>query len=462
MMDLAHLVKIGLQVSDCTNKAISSKPKVDSSNAKFEAQFPALKSCPGYLQKIFNMPTRPPHIVDMWAFIDFLEERFAKWPNLKELKGGPEVPLSALRVAVHKSQGDVSLLDAVVRDAHSELRTAIVDSDLCASLMCQTDLWNLSKVRDIFNADVPLPAPEIGRSCYGKMNWIEKYDGAAFLSIDMKEANLSALKIMARLVDAKLYNRICCGWDSLLEDVLGAKADVVRGSKKFRQVVLGTLEREWLRGQEEIGSVVDETMLQNISGATLVAVATAHEPDRLGLAQNEVTACQKAYKKLSNMISRAYEAVERLVVQQVASVVASRVNDIKVFAIIGDEVVFKLPPALSATEADRILDEVSKAVEVAFCDEYRDLADLFRLEIFKPVNLGCPLKGDEHWGQWAFAAPTRRFHREAPCQTFVKVKGVPHDMSDAGLETLSGLLDSKRSSWASWLRTETDSRNGGA
>merc|ERR1712224_486552 len=138
------LQKIGLQIPDC--KVFLSKRQVASSDAKFEAQFPALKSSTGYLQKIFNLPTTPPHVLDIWAFLDFLEERCSKWPDLKEVKGGSEVLLPALRVAVQKSEGNVSRLDAMVRDAHSELRSAIVDSDLCTSLMCRTDLWNLSKV----------------------------------------------------------------------------------------------------------------------------------------------------------------------------------------------------------------------------------------------------------------------------------------------------------------------------
>merc|ERR1712224_71531 len=137
--------------------------------------------------------------------------------------------------------------------------------------------------------------------------------------------------------------------------------------------------------------------------------------------------------------------------------VASRVSDIQVFAMISDEVVFRLPPGLTAAGADRILDSVSKAVEAAFCDEYRDLADLFRLDVFMPVSLGSA------FGEgWALAAPTRRFYREAPCETFVKVKGVPHDMSDTDIEKLSGLLHAKRNCWASWLTPEAASRQGGA
>jgi hypothetical protein len=325
--------------------------------------------------------------------------------------------------------------------------------------MCQTDLWNLNKVHAIFSVDLPLPAPVIGQSTYNKMTWTEKYDGAAFLSIDIKEANLSALQIMARLTDAELFKKISCGWDSFIEDVLGGKADIVRGSKTFRQVVLGTLERAWLRRQDDLSSVVDEVMLQQMDGATFVARATTHDADSVGLAQSEVAACQKTYKKLSAQISHAYEAVEKVVVKKVASVVASMVSDIQVFAIVADEVVFSLPSGITPTEVDRILHSVSKAVEAAFCEEYRDLADLFRLEAFMPVSLGSGAVGTG----WALAAPTRRFHSKGVCETFVKVKGVPRDMSETDMETLSGLLHAKRNCcWDSWLSTATTSRKGGA
>lgn len=131
------------------------------------------------------------------------------------------------------------------------------------------------------------------------------------------------------------------------------------------------MEREWLRRQHDVNTVVDDTMLPKVDGATLLTLATGHKPDSLDFTSQEVTACQKAFKKLHTRIYHAVDAVQRVVVNRVASMVASRVSDVQVFALVADEAVFKMPSGLqTAAEADRILASVSEAVQATLRDQY--------------------------------------------------------------------------------------------
>merc|ERR1711972_977314 len=103
-----------------------------------------------------------------------------------------------------------------------------------------------------------------------QLKWTEEYDGRVFLSIDMREANFSALRIMASLVDPSLYDKIRNGWVPFLELLLGGDACLVRDLKPLREIVLGGLERAWLRRQSSLKGVSGiDSSFQDCDGATL-------------------------------------------------------------------------------------------------------------------------------------------------------------------------------------------------
>lgn len=138
--------------------------------------------------------------------------------------------------------------------------------------MCGSALWDLGMLEVIFAEKVAcLPPPLVGRGPYSKLAWIEKYNGRAFISVDMREANFSALRVMALLVDTSLDKKLQQGWLHFLDSTLGSKAILLRGTKVAREIVLGGLERAWLRRQPDMRKIKGiDTTLQELDGKSFL------------------------------------------------------------------------------------------------------------------------------------------------------------------------------------------------
>mmetsp|Transcript_21749 Transcript_21749/g.38099 ORF Transcript_21749/g.38099 Transcript_21749/m.38099 type:complete len:455 (+) Transcript_21749:41-1405(+) len=446
LLDLAHLKDIGLAAPSLGTLSVQQclAPALPED---LETHFPSSGSR-SLMQKIFLVPNRPQDVSDLSSFLSWIDQRAERWPQLAGVQGGPDISAKALRQAVAVC-GDLASLDQELHEVVSIIRDCFTSSDLCQALMRGANLWNVDLLSSVFrDHDVNLPKRVCGTSRYTQAKWIQEYDGKAFLSIDMREANCSALRTMAMLVDPALHKQIDRGWIPLLEGLLGAKADLVESLKPLREIVLGGLERAWLRRQPDLCGVHGmSTELEELDGATYLKCALGDQslPD-----EKQTTECRTSFKKLRGRISSAYTEVEHCMIEHVASAVLS-MCDLQLFATCGDEVIFVLN-SQSAAEADAVAVEVSNAVQKAFAETFQDLASLFRVETFLVLDLGRDVSAS---GTGAMVGLTRRLLKSGKLETFLKVKGVSKEQNDKQMDVLSKRLCARRdlhsAEWEAWL-----------
>lgn len=451
-MDLAYLEAIGFEahssVIHLSLKRASGQVLVSSLAAPrdFDAHFPS-SGKKSMIQKELRLPHRPPGVSDLETFLSWIEEEMRKHSDLATVQGVPEWPdLATLGKMVAHYGNDVALLDKELAEAATTLRDCFCSSDLCEALMRDKELWNLGLISDIFvNSVAKVPMPICGNARYTQHKWVQEYDGSAFLSIDMREANCSALRTMAMLADPALHEKLRHGWAHLLDTLLGARADLVRPLKPLREIVLGGLERAWLRRQADLRDVKGvSTRLAELRGDFFLRCALGDEP----LSQEQATECNRTFKQLRGRISNAYTAVEHSMIEHIAAA-SSTIDGLQFFARCGDEAIFLLRTR-SATEASAAAVQVSKRIQTSFTDDYQELASLFRVETFLVRDLGQDLSTTCR----AMVALTRRLLPSGKWETFPKVKGV----KSGNLELLSNSLRATRNlhcdEWESWLASD--------
>jgi len=434
-MDLSHLVTIGLQRPACSEiilrKADLQRQALVPTPSELDTYF-ASTGAKTLLQKVFTVPYKPQDHADLQHLLAWMELRGEQWPELAAVHGGPEIAAAALLGnAVAICKGDLSQLNEKLHEAVVVLRTFFAQSTLCQALMRGEKLWDVAKVERIFShASSPLPRPMCGHSRYTQLKWVAECNQKVFLSVDMREANLSALRIMAGLVDPVLCDRISGGWVPLLESLLDADAELFRASKPLREIVLGGIERTWLRQQQDLCGVDGvDVALQSVDGKTLLQHALGDET----ASSEKMLLYRKAFKSLRGRISSAYTQVEHRIIRHVAAEL-SALDGLQLFAIVGDEAVFMLE-AQSLAEAGAHVLAVQGALQGSFADDVRaDLSGMFRIEIFLVHDLGQDVSAP---GGRAMLAMTRRLTKCGEWERFHKLKGVRKELTDEDAMALS-------------------------
>lgn len=440
---------LGTSVAYYVQKHSGQMLQTETGMCVFDAHFPPAGD-KSLLQKVFQVPHRPQHVMDLPSLLEWIRCEQQRSPELACVRGGgtPEILLQPLCNAVDRFGGDLIELDKAVHEAISTLRECFACSDLCQSLMCGRELWSLGKLSEVFNkSQVKKQPPNLcGYSRYASGKWISEYDGCAFLSIDMREANLSSLRLMARLVDPMLFAKICTGWVPLLESLLGNNAQLVTASKPVREIVLGGLERHWLRCQPDLRGIEGvDVALASLEGAAFMRCAFGDEE----ISDVDSAACRRIFKVLQGRISKAFTAVEHAMIERVAQSVGSACG-LQPFATVGDEAVFLLETR-SVEKANRAALEAFEAVRSSFHDEYVDLAKAFRIEAFLAHDMGQAFAGKSSRG---IVTTTRRLLPSGGWETFQTVKGFKASSEEQAVTLSQGLCalrGTHGSEWAQWM-----------
>lgn len=439
-MDLEHLRFIGLLAR------VSELP-ANADESPLDVHFPTEGSGKPktYVQRLFNLPHRPDDIFDLEGLLNWLEHQDAMPVELVGMQGKiASVPdVARLRKAADLHRCSASSLGTAVHDAVNTVRGFFAESSLCHSLMLGDTTWEANMLQSIFR-DGLASKPKVicGSSRYSKLNWKTEYDGRILLSVDMREANFSSLCVMARLADPALHKRLARGWIPLLDSLLGEKSEAIKSSKPLRELVLGGVERAWLRNQLDLLGVhgIDEAV-RCFDGKSLFRRAKG---DIVGTPEEDKK-CKAAVKELQGRISAAFTEVEHLLIDQVASIVSQRLQ-LKPFALIGDEIVFLLE-TISVPEADAAALAVSQLLPEVFRDAYSDVAAFFRLETMLVNDLKSVGQAPQ---QHSMLSLTRRLLPTGAVDAFPTLKGT----YDAGTicDTVRELRKSRGAEWDEWLQ----------
>jgi hypothetical protein len=457
-MDLQYLRGIGLAMPNLAcllNPAPCGGPSqhVQSDCSAFDHYFPKAEASQSFIQKLYRLPGTPPHIGNVAELLSWLDETQHKYPEMAGVQGGPAIDLPAFTHAMHRCAGDLESLDAELRNAQTRIRDCIVCSDLCQGLMIANGLWGISNLDNngIFEQpQVPMPQPICGSGRFGKLGWVKEFDRKVFLSVDMREANFSALRIMARLVDPCLSRKLSTNWKSCLDSLLGSSTEIIGDLKPLREVVLGGLERAWFRRQPDLQTLegVDPS-IKNLSGFEFLQCAFGDEPQ--AYPPDLQASCSKVFKQMRGRISSAYTAVEHAMIERVAQTLL-KLHGARFFCRNADEVMFLLD-AQSPGEAEQVVIAASQLLRSTFTEEYFDLGGMFRLEAFLACDMGlrCAAGGASP----SMAKLTRRLLPQGGFDAFVALKGVQHEFSLHNLarisESMTVLSETLASEWSTWL-----------
>eukprot|EP00930_Biecheleria_cincta_P077715 TRINITY_DN65017_c0_g1_i1.p1 TRINITY_DN65017_c0_g1~~TRINITY_DN65017_c0_g1_i1.p1 ORF type:complete len:450 (+),score=89.53 TRINITY_DN65017_c0_g1_i1:28-1377(+) len=442
-MDLEYLHFLGLI------PCISALP-ADEEESPLDVHFPTEGSGTSktYAQRLFNLPHRPDNISDFEGLLHWLEHQEARPVELVGIHGKiASVPdVARLKKAADLNGCSASTLGKAVHDAIDAVRGFFAESSLCHSLMLGDETWKPNQLESIFRHKLaPKPKAICAGSRHSKLNWKTEYDGRVLLSIDMREANFSSLRVMARLVDPALHERLAEGWIPLLDSLLGEQAEPMTSSKPLRELVLGGVERAWLRKQPDLFRVhgIDEAV-RSFDGKSLFQRAKG---DTVGTPEEDKR-CKAAVKLLQGRISAAFTEVEHLLVEQAADIVSWRLQ-LKPFAFIGDEVVFLLETS-STSESDAAAIAVSQLLPEVFVDAYTDVASFFRVETMFVNDLKSVGKAPQHHSMLSFA---RRVLPSGAVEAFPMLKGA----YDAGTicDTVREVRKLRGVEWDTWLQSST-------
>jgi hypothetical protein len=451
-MELSYLSDIGLKTVPLVKPLLLVGREVGSSDAgsqserALDVQFP-VSGKRTYVQRLFNLPFRDSSISDIDGLVSWADAR-ARGTSLGEptlqCKGLSLEDVDRLRQLAAACKGDVRQLGAKVHDIISNARLYFAKSVLGNSLMRGESLWSADKLRQIFRT-APLPRPNVicSSSKYGQLKWRKELDRRVVLSIDMREANFSSLRVMSQLVDPALHEGLKYGWLALLDSLFGSDAAHIKASKPLRELVLGGVERQWLRETQSLTGVVglSESMLK-LDGPTFLRRGMGDEGDT----GEDCKDFRRVFKDVRGRFSRAFTEVERDIIEQIAAHIADKLH-LQVLAINGDEVVFVLPvEAEAVAEVDATARAVWDALRDVFTDGHSDIRNFFRIESFLIHDLSQVLDAPQHG---SLLAMTRRLLPTLSTETFSAIKG--NVDADSLGKTLRALRDQRRSDWESWL-----------
>lgn len=443
-MDLEYLRFLGLI------PRVSALPADNEEESPLDVHFPTEGSgrSKTYAQRLFNLPHRPDHILDFAGLLHWLEHQDTRPAELVGIQGKiAAVPdVARLKKAADLHGCSALSLGTAVHDAIDMVRGFFAESSLGHSLMLGDETWKPHLLQSIFRDELASkPKALCAGSRYSKLTWKTEYDGRVLLSIDMREANFSSLRVMARLVDPALHERLAKGWIPLLDSLLGEQAEPMKLSKPLRELVLGGVERAWLRKQPDLSGVrgIDE-VVRGFDGKSLFQRAKG---DIVGTPEEDKI-CKAAVKVLQGRISAAFTEVEHLLIEQAAGIVSQRLQ-LKPFAFIGDEVVFLLETN-SISESDTAAIAVSQLLPEVFVDSCSDVASFFRVETMLVNDLKSAGKAPQHHSMLSL---TRRVLPSGEIEAFPVLKGA-YDAATI-CDTVHEFRKLRGAEWDTWLQPST-------
>jgi len=400
----------------------------------FEKQFKADPNVPhkekGYLQRVFQVPSRPDYVTTLPDLISWLEQRIASWPLLSLASGNHNVAVPALSQATLACGGDTVHLYRLVERAERSIKDLIVQSALWNSLMCEDHaLWRPDMLNAIFKVDSPsLPEPILPSDVYGKSLWVREYSRRAFISVDIREANFSVLRIMASLVDPALNMKLGNNWGAMLDDILSPQEKQAVGScKQFRQKVLGGMHSEWIDRQK---------------------------PHLSKEAFRELESKRRFFGQHDAGFNKISKEIQHTIMRQVAARVGTTAQ-LPVFAFLGDEVIFNLPENTSAADADRTAKMVQEILPHIFKDHLSNLKDILRVDANLVLDLS-PYYQDTDHGSYALLC--RRTTASNVPELSLQLKGIRGSnrfLESTELKKLGDgvccLQRENLAEWSSWL-----------
>jgi len=259
---------------------------------------------------------------------------------------------------------------------------------------------------------------------YSKLLWAREYSNRAFISVDVREANFSMLRIMARLVDSDLSSKFKQSWQATLEDVAGRPAsEALKHCKQFRQKVLGSLHEDWIESQK--------------------SVVSAHEYKQLVLQREQFAKSEMGFNKVAKNMQQA-------IMRHVAAMVCKHC-ELRIFAFLGDEVKFILPQGCSVAEVDQAAAMVYDALPHVFAGSFSDLQNIFSVSGELSLDLSPHYMDGDHG---ACAVLCRRVNMSTGPDLSMQLKGIrgsnrflePSELEKVG----SGVYSLHREHLADW------------
>ena len=235
----------------------------------FEQHFPVMRR--GYLQSnIFECPMRPDSgITDLRGLRDYVARTVAARQQHK-LRTIPPGCLPALDYAVAKWGDSVDLIDSAVKSVHDTVRSTIRGSHTVQSIVKEGKLIEAALIESIFTKEHRQASTDAEKFTSKKL-YTSASDNAVFVSVDLREANVTSLRLLARLWgDEPLAHQLKDGWPAFVSR--STDIPFLQTGKSFRQIVLGTVDERHSNKFMSAIAAVEKALITCLSRVILQAV----------------------------------------------------------------------------------------------------------------------------------------------------------------------------------------------